>query len=54
MACITLLMGISDEFRSAILPCIPTLVTLLTDNDDEVCRVSADALVKLSEAGEQE
>jgi hypothetical protein len=51
--CITPLRGIPDEFRPAIVDCLPKLVALLTDSDRNARAAGADTLVKLSKTGEQ-
>jgi hypothetical protein len=45
------LMSIAVEFRGFIATSIPQIIDLFKDNDDEVRRVSMDALWKLSEHG---
>ena len=50
---LTLLMTIIAEFRSLIVPAIPGIVTLLKDDDWDVRRAGAVALLKLSGQGER-
>ncbi|KAJ6594989.1 armadillo-type protein [Mycena sp. CBHHK59/15] len=47
-----LLMRSAAKFRESIGAAIPQIITLLSDRDSDVCKASADALVKLSEQAE--